>query len=187
MEESTERMDASENALAASKEVTESSSMEASDEHDDAGSTFVPVLRQMGDGAKEDHQAVCGGTVTGLPKVGLTYGQCAHACDSEAPKSSDDYCWAFQFFEFPDADSLCFLLSDLSELTSFDCEVSETDVAEGSPSPDAFLQKKHHHRVRKHHHKHHHKHHRHVRKASHRSKQHQLLTALKLKKDRLSG
>merc|ERR1719506_2563445 len=83
MEESTERMDASENALAASKELTEASSMEASDAHEDAGSTFVPVLRQMGDGAKEDHQAVCGGSVTGLPKVGLTYGQCAHACDAE--------------------------------------------------------------------------------------------------------
>merc|ERR1719359_67266 len=156
-------MDASDTALAASKELTEDSN--PSSEGEDAGSTFVPVLRQMGDPAKQTHQAVCGGAVTGLSKVGLSYDQCAHACDSEAPKSSDDYCWAFQYFEFPDAEALCFLLSDLSELTSFACDAGG-DVEEGSPSPDAFLQKKHHHKHHHKHHKHHHKHHKHVRKAS---------------------
>jgi len=187
MELSKELMDASDTALAASKELTEDSN--PSSEGEDAGSTFVPVLRQMGDPAKESHQAVCGGSVTGLPKVGLSYDQCAHACDTEAPKSSDDYCWAFQYFEFPDAEPLCFLLSDLAELTSFACETPEGDVAEGSPSPDGFLQKKHrHHRLRKHHHKHHHKRNRHVRKASAHSKQHQLLKALTMAaKERLSG
>jgi len=157
MEVTTETMDASEQALAAAKELVEESNPQA--EAEEAGSTFVPVLRQLGDKFGDNDQAVCAGTVTGLPKVGLTYDQCAHACDTEAPKSSDAYCWAFQYFSFPDAEPLCFLLSDLAELTSYKCAYGGE---EGSPSPDGFVQTSAF-LARKHHHKHHAKHHKHVR------------------------
>merc|ERR1719420_417532 len=175
METVTDLLDAGEQALSAATELYDESCPDLGEESADAASTFVPVLRQLGDASRESDQSVCAGTVTGLPKVGLTYDQCAYACDHEAPKSSDAYCWAFQYIAFPDAEPLCFLLSDLTELTTFKCASSLAGGSEdgGSPDPDAFLQiskvnpspepkvsflaKKHRHHHKRHGHKHHHK------------------------------
>jgi len=175
METVTDLLDDGEQALSAATELYDESCPDIGEEGADAGSTFVPVLRQLGDASRENDQSVCAGTVTGLPKVGLTYDQCAYACDHEAPKSSDAYCWAFQYIAFPDAEPLCFLLSDLTELTTFKCGSSLAGGGEegGSPDPDAFMQitkanpspepkvflEKKHHKHHKHHHghKHHHK------------------------------
>jgi len=175
METVTDLLDAGEQALSAATELYDESCPDLGEESADAASTFVPVLRQLGDASRESDQSVCAGTVTGLPKVGLTYDQCAYACDHEAPKSSDAYCWAFQYIAFPDAEPLCFLLSDLTELTTYKCASSLAGGSEegGSPDPDAFLQiskanpspepkvsflaKKHRHHKHRHGHKHHHK------------------------------
>lgn len=153
MEHTKEIMDASEQALAAAKALHSEAAPTA--EGADAGSTFVPVLRQI-DAELQAKMSVCGGESTGMPKVGLSYDQCAQACDSEFPKSSDEYCWAFQFFSFPDADALCFLFKDVTELTSYSCDY------EAAPAATEFLQRKHH---KKHHHGHHGKKHGLVRKA----------------------
>ena len=40
------------------------------------------VLRQVKPDLAED-QSICGGESTGMPKVGLSYDECAEACDNE--------------------------------------------------------------------------------------------------------
>merc|ERR1719407_422066 len=99
---------------------------EASPDYEDAktGETFVPVLRQIKPDLAED-QSICGGDLTGMPKVGLSYDECAEACDKEAPKSPD---------------SLCFLFSAVTELTSYNCKHEGVVLAATSSK---FLQKKH--------------------------------------------
>lgn len=139
--ETKEFLDAADQAVAAGAEWL----AQANPEHnvEDAGQMFVPVLRQV-DKEKEDRQSVCNGDFTGSPKVGLSLDECVAACDAEAPKDSDAYCWAIQHFTFDEADSLCFLFSGLSELTSYECG--------GDAGPmTKFLQRKKH---RKHHRKH---------------------------------
>jgi hypothetical protein len=146
-----ELMDASEQALAAGKALAEEAAPSA--DGADAGSTYVPVLRQI-DAELEARMSVCNGDMTGMPKVGLSYDQCAQACDSHAPKSSDEYCWAIQYFTFPNNDALCFLYKGLTELTTYSCDYSPASLVQQS-SKLGFLEKKHH----KHHkhHRHHHK------------------------------
>jgi hypothetical protein len=161
MVDTKELMDAAEQALAAGKAM-QAEAMPTADGAD-AGSTYVPVLRQI-DAEKEAFQTVCGGDLTGMPKVGLSYDQCAQACDSEAPKSSDDYCWAIQYFSFPEDEPLCFLFKGLNELTSYNCEYETASLISKKPAnKGAFLEKKHH---KKHHHKKHHHHTKVVRKHS---------------------
>jgi len=150
----------SELALAAAKELTEAANPSTDDSTD--GDAFVNVMRQMGgDDDSKVVQAVCGGKVTGAPKVGLSYHQCATACDKEAPKSSDDYCWAFQYFQFPDDEPLCFLFSEINELSSYTCEYEgeKGELAGGADEEEgkllqtgSFLRK-------------HHKHHKHHKKS----------------------
>merc|ERR1719316_1027180 len=131
--------------------------------------TFVPVMRQI----KEDmmgKMSVCNGEMTGLPKVGLSILECADACDSEAPKASEDYCMYYQYFEFSGEEQpLCFLFTDITEITTFNCDYEERELevplpkglTETTPDgtvsvPGALLQKKHHHKRRHHHHHGHH-------------------------------
>jgi len=163
---------AAEQALAAAKELADESSPEVA-EYDP---TFVPVMRQI----KEDmmgKMSVCNGEMTGLPKVGLSILECADACDSEAPKASEDYCMYYQYFEFSGEEQpLCFLFTDITEVTTFNCDYEEKelevplpkDLVEMTPDgtesvPGALLQKGHHHRR---HHHHHHGHH-HGHKTAH--------------------
>ena len=40
------------------------------------------MLRQIKPDLADD-QSVCGGDLTGMPKVGLSYDECAEACDNE--------------------------------------------------------------------------------------------------------
>merc|ERR1719181_750324 len=148
-------MDASEQAVAASEEFFAGIAPDMSGSSDGAGATYVPVLRQIG-AENETQMSVCNGELTGTPKVGLSYDECAAACDAVAPKSSPKYCWAFQYFTFPDEDPLCFHFSDLTALTSYDCDfVTSTLVQSSKIGPvhvKSFLEKKHH--KRKKHHKH---------------------------------
>jgi len=172
MEKAKGFIDAAEQALAAAKELADESSPEVA-EYDP---TFVPVMRQI----KEDmmgKMSVCNGEMTGLPKVGLSLLECADACDSEAPKASEDYCMYYQYFEFSGEEQpLCFLFSDITEVTTFSCDYEEKelevplpkDLVETTPDgtesvPGALIQKKHHHRR---HHHHHHGHH-HGHKTAH--------------------
>ena len=48
---------------------------------------YVPVLRQIG-AENETQMSVCEGELTGTPKVGLSYDECAASCDMVAPKAS---------------------------------------------------------------------------------------------------
>merc|ERR1719311_366006 len=104
----------------------------------------------------ETQMSVCEGELTGTPKVGLSYDECGASCDMVAPKASPKYCWAFQYFTFPDKDPLCFHFSELVAITSYDCDfVSSTLVQSSKSGPvhvKSFLEKKHH---KKHHHKKH--------------------------------
>merc|ERR1719506_1676539 len=117
MAKTVELMDDSEQALAAGKAMMQEAAPQA-----------------------EDDQSVCGGDLTGMPKVGLSYDECAEACDKEAPKSSDEYCKFIQYFTFPSQDSLCFLFSAVTELTSYNCKHEGVVLAATS---NKFLQKKH--------------------------------------------
>jgi len=139
MEDGKALMDAGEQALAAGDEWLHKVSPEVGDS--DTGATFVPVMRQV-DTEFEAKQSVCGGETTGAPKVGLDYDGCAEACDSEQPKQSSTYCWAFQYITFPDADPLCFLYSDITELTTYNCDVEMELPSIGGSA--AFLERKHH-------------------------------------------
>ena len=134
MAKTVELMDDSEQALAAGKAMMQEAAPQA--EGAKTGETFVPVLRQIKPDLADD-QSVCGGDLTGMPKVGLSYDECAEACDNEAPKSSDEYCKFIQYFTFPSQDSLCFLFSAVTELTSYNCK------HEGVVPAGKFLQKKH--------------------------------------------
>merc|ERR1719181_1227541 len=161
--------DASEQAAAAAMEFFDGIVPDLSEGSDAAGATYVPVLRQIG-AENETQMSVCNGDLTGTPKVGLSYDECAASCDAVAPKSSPKYCWAFQYFTFPDKDPLCFHFSDLTAITSYDCDfVTSTLVQSSKTGPvhvKSFLEKKH---KRKHKHRKHHKHHKKhkkVRKAS---------------------
>merc|ERR1719321_1348333 len=169
MEKSKSSIDAAEQALAAAKELADESSPEV-EEHDP---TFVPVMRQI-EADMTDKMSVCNGELTGLPKVGLSILECADACDKEAPKASGDYCMYYQYFEFSGEEQpLCFLFSDITEVTTFSCDYEEREMEvplpkdlvettpDGTPStPGGFLLQKHHrhHRHHHHHHGHHHGH-----------------------------
>lgn len=63
--------------------------------------------------------AVCGGELTGEPKVYASAADCAFFCDNHAPRGSDDHCVGFQYFN--DYDGLCFLFKKVTELTTYDC------------------------------------------------------------------
>merc|ERR1719247_1793634 len=84
MAKTVELMDDSEQALAAGKAMMQEAAPQAEDAK--TGETFVPVLRQIKPDLADD-QSVCGGDLTGMPKVGLSYDECTEACDNEAPKS----------------------------------------------------------------------------------------------------
>jgi hypothetical protein len=167
MEKAKGFIDAAEQALAAAKELADESSPEVA-EYDP---TFVPVMRQI----EQDmmgKMSVCNGEMTGLPKVGLSLLECADACDKEAPKASEEYCMYYQYFEFSGEDQpLCFLFTDITEVTTFNCDYEERELEvplpkglvettpDGTESvPSMLLQKKHHRRHHHHHHGHHHGH-----------------------------
>lgn len=154
----TDLLDASDQALAAAEQwVTDTAPEISVPEGTEA--TFVPVLRQL-DPEKAGLMSVCNGQLTGTPKVGLSVDECVASCDAHpAPAGTDGYCYAVQHFNLQGADSLCYLFSGLSELTSYDCEwTSHADGAKG------FLQKS----EKKH--KKHHRKHKHARK--HAAKKH---------------
>jgi len=141
MEECKNNMAAGEKAMAASNKLYGEIAPDA--ESADAEKGYAPVLRQIDD-SMVSKMSVCGGELTGVPKVGLSYGQCAQACDSEAPKSSADYCTAFQYITLNEADTpLCFLFKEISELTTYDCD--HNIFAQTS----SFLVKKHDKKVHK--------------------------------------
>merc|ERR1719313_2753034 len=168
MEKAKSQIDAAEQAIAAAKELADESSPDVA-EYDP---TFVPVMRQITP-EMAPKMSVCNGEMTGLPKVGLSLLECADACDMEAPKASEDYCMYYQYFEFPGEEQpLCFLFTDITEVTTFNCDYEEKelevplpkDLVEMTPDgqesvPGALLQKGHHHR--RHHHHHHGHHHGH--------------------------
>jgi len=169
MEKAKSSIDAAEQALAAAKELADESSPEV-EEHDP---TFVPVMRQI----KQDMEAkmsVCNGAITGLPKVGLSILECADACDKEAPKASEEYCMYYQYFEFSGEEQpLCFLFTEITEVTTFSCDYEERELEVPLPKnlveetpPGTFLQGGKHHKHHKHHHHHHHGHH-HGHKTAH--------------------
>lgn len=101
---------------------------------EDFTNTFVPILRQV-DPDMERRMSVCEGDLTGTPIVGLSYDECTQACDDLAPKSSPDHCIAVQYVGLPDAEPLCFLFSELTELTVFNCDY-EGDGATAAPEPE---------------------------------------------------
>lgn len=182
MTEAKDLLDDSDQAYAAGEKWLEDISPGV-DLVEEDGSTFVPVLRQMGDAAKAEFSSVCGGDVVSPPKVGLSVEECEAVCGQHAPKSSPDHCWAIQYFTMDGADSLCFLLSGLSELTSYNCGGEEG----GKAAPKggkmgllarrvSFLEKKHH----KHHS--HHKHARPVLTPQHPSSKYILQSTRKHKK-----
>jgi len=173
MEKAKGFIDAAEQAVAAAKDLAKESSPEVA-EYDP---TFVPVMRQI-KAEMTDKMSVCNGEMTGLPKVGLSLLECADACDMEAPKASEDYCMYYQYFEFPGEEQpLCFLFTEITEVTTFNCDYEEKELVvplpkgltettpDGTASePGALLQtrgllrKKHHHKHHHHHHGHHHGH-----------------------------
>jgi hypothetical protein len=154
MAETKETIDAAEQAIAAAETMTKQTSWMGAKEGTTAGETYVPVMRQV-DAEKEGKQSVCGGDLTGMPKVGMSYNECAQACDDEAPKSSDDYCWAIEYVTFPDQEPLCFLLKDITEVTTYNCDYAAALVKTSSEQgvKKLFLEKKHHKHHRHHHHK----------------------------------
>jgi len=154
MAETKETIDAAEQAIAAAETMTKQTSWLGAKEGTTAGETYVPIMRQV-DAEKEGKQSVCGGDLTGMPKVGMSYNECAQACDDEAPKSSDDYCWAIEYVTFPDQEPLCFLLKDITEVTTYNCDYAAALVKTSSEQgvKKLFLEKKHHKHHRHHHHK----------------------------------
>jgi len=166
MEKAKSQIDAAEQAIAAAKELADESSPEVA-EYDP---TFVPVMRQITP-EMAPKMSVCNGAMTGLPKVGLSLLECADACDMEAPKASEEYCMYYQYFEFAGEEQpLCFLFSEITEVTTFNCDYEEKELEVPMPTgvellppggtlaPEMLLQKKHHHRHHHHHHGHHHGH-----------------------------
>jgi len=144
--EGSSLMDAGDQALAAADDWVKRTNPKSDEEG--VGATFVPVMRQV-DVEFEGKQVICNGELTGAPKIGMSYDECASACDNEVPKSNSAYCIGFQYFTFPDADPLCFLYSELLELTTYSCDF-EGDMGQHNV---AFLARKHHkkkHHVRKH-------------------------------------
>merc|ERR1719213_180970 len=131
MAETKETIDAAEQAIAAAETMTKQTSWFGAKEGTTAGETYVPIMRQV-DAEKEGKQSVCGGDLTGMPKVGMSYNECAQACDDEAPKSSDDYCWAIEYVTFPDQEPLCFLLKDITEVTTYNCDYAAALVKTSS-------------------------------------------------------
>merc|ERR1719482_1628971 len=84
---------------------------------------------------------VCGGDLTGQPKVGLSASECAMACDEEAPKSSADYCVGFQYFDgsqYGNKASLCFLFSKVTSLATYECS-SFLQTKRGPATPSCML------------------------------------------------
>jgi hypothetical protein len=172
MEKAKSQMDAAEQAIAAAKELADESSPDVA-EYDP---TFVPVMRQITP-EMAPKMSVCNGEMTGLPKVGLSLLECADACDMEAPKASEDYCMYYQYFEFSGEEQpLCFLFSEITEVTTFNCDYEERELIVPMPEKvellppgvtamiesdkravEILLQKKHH-RHHHHHHGHHHGH-----------------------------
>merc|ERR1719213_1582406 len=154
MAETKETIDAAEQAIAAAETMTKQTSWLGAKAGTTAGENYVPIMRQI-DAEKEGKQSVCGGDLTGMPKVGVTYDECAQFCDDEAPKSSEDYCWAIEYITFPNNEPLCFLLKDITELTTYNCDYTAA-LVKTSSKPSAtkklFLEKKHH---KRHHHRHH--------------------------------
>lgn len=151
-----EIMDAAEQAMAAGEELGTATGF--SEKLTDYEPAFVQAMRQI-DTEYEGKMVVCEGDATGMPKVGLSWTECAAACDSAAPKASDDYCIYFQHFELPGESPLCFLYTDITAITTYNCDLPEEvsgsleealppGVTELAQKDGSFLDKKHH---KKHH------------------------------------
>jgi len=149
-----EIMDAAEQAMAAGEELGTATG--GPGKLTDYEPAFVQAMRQI-DSEYEGKMVVCEGDATGMPKVGLSWVECAAACDSAAPKASDDYCVYFQHFDLPGESPLCFLYTDITAVTTYNCDLP-TEL-QGSPEPEpvpamvqtdgsSFLSRKHH---KKHH------------------------------------
>lgn len=65
----------------------------------------------------------CTGTTIGLPMVGLSTTGCGTACSATV---YPEKCVGFNYYTTGDGDGLCFLLSSVKDLTTFECDVSET-------------------------------------------------------------
>jgi hypothetical protein len=145
-----EIMDASEQAMAAGDELQAATGTK--EKQTEYEVTFVQAMRQI-DAEYQDKMVVCEGDSTGMPKVGLSWSECAEACDKEAPKASEDYCVYFQHFEFPGESPLCFLYTDITAVTTYNCDLPK-ELTEAEPPSmmqtegDSFLSRKHH---KKHH------------------------------------
>merc|ERR550514_1439996 len=87
-----------------------------SDDATAAFKTYSPIVD-----TSEFDGAVCGGDLTGQPKIDLSVSECAMACDEEAPKSSSEYCVGFQYFDGSQysEDSLCFLFKKVKSLATY--------------------------------------------------------------------
>jgi len=93
--------------------------------------------------AHEKPQTTCEGELAGEPIVGLDYGACAEACDRHAPKSSDDFCVAFNHYTLGHEEPLCFLLKGIKSVWEYDCsyvivnENGAQDIDDGESLPPA--------------------------------------------------
>lgn len=67
-------------------------------------------------------QSTCDGDLAGPPIVGLTAAQCSDACDRHASPHEDNYCVAFNHFEFREGSHLCFLLKSVTEIWKYNCD-----------------------------------------------------------------
>jgi hypothetical protein len=148
MAKAKEIMDAAEQAMAAGDELQKATAF--NEKLSDYEPAFVQAMRQI-DSEYEGKMVVCEGDSTGMPKVGLSWVECAAACDNAAPKSSEDYCIYFQHFMLPGESPLCFLYTDITAVTTYNCDLPEE--VSGSPDPDvpslvqkddSFLSRKHH-------------------------------------------
>jgi len=85
--------------------------------------SLLQVSEKQAPGASvEGKQSTCGGALAGEPLVGLTIAGCAEACYSNAPKSSSDYCVAFNHYDLQTSKSLCFLLKEVTKVWAYDCD-----------------------------------------------------------------
>merc|ERR1719473_1695445 len=77
-------MDSAGEGMPAAAAWAEKTNPNMTDMPEDFNNTFVPILRQV-EPELLHNMAVCTGTTTGEPMVGLTYDECTQACDELAP------------------------------------------------------------------------------------------------------
>jgi len=77
----------------------------------------------------------CEGVYVGKPMTNMSFAECAEACNSFAPKSSLDYCIAYQYYDMgAQSDglqhSLCLMYRELGKVDYFDCEAERAEKPE---------------------------------------------------------